>query len=150
MRWHLLLEEYGPTFVCKKGSKNRIADALSHVPTEDKNVIPAMPEMQCVKVNDLWTECPWAMPKFNEQNCHPFQFETMKHYQSLDNNVLNLPFINPDDFLFQTFGCHKLVCCTAGDQHCIVLTDAMLPCLVTWKHQLTAHTEGVVQLETSI
>ena len=29
MRWHLLLEEHGPTFVCKKGSENCITDALS-------------------------------------------------------------------------------------------------------------------------
>ena len=62
----------------------------------------------------------------------------MKHYQSLDNNVLNLPFINPDEFVFQTFGSHELVC------H----TNAMLPCLVMWYHHLSAHAEGMVQLET--
>ena len=45
---------------------------------------------------------------------------------------------------------HKLVCCTAGDQHCIVLADAVSPRLVTWCHQLTAHAEGVVWLETSM
>ena len=89
-------------------------------------------------------EIAWAMPKFDEQNCHPFQFETMKHYQSFDNNVLNLPFINPDEFLFQKIGSHKLVCHTTGNLHCVVLTDAMLPCLVTWYHHLTAHAEGMV------
>ena len=109
-----------------------------------------MPETRRVKVNDLWTECPWAMPKFDEQNCHPFQFETMKHYQSHDNNVLNLPFINPDEFLFQIFGSHELVCCTTGDQHLIVLTDDMLPHLATWYHHLNAHAEGMVWLETSM
>ena len=72
----------------------------------------------------------------------------MKHYQSLDNNVLNLPFINPDEFVFQTFGSHELVCHTTGDQHCIVLRDAMLPCLGMWYHHLSAHVEGMVQLET--
>ena len=90
------------------------------------------------------------MPKFNEQNCHPFQFETMRHHQSLDNNVLNRPFVNPHEFLFQMFGSHKLVCLTTGGQCCIVLADAMLPCLVTWHHQLAAHEEGMVWLETSI
>ena len=44
MRWRLHLEEYGPTFECKKGSDNCIADALSRVPTLDENVTPAMPE----------------------------------------------------------------------------------------------------------
>ena len=74
----------------------------------------------------------------------------LNHCQFLDNNVLNLPFVNPDEFLFQMFGHHKLVCCTAGDQHVIVLTDAMLPCLVEWHHHLSAHAEGMVRLETVI
>ena len=44
MHWRSLLKECGPTFVHEKGSENCIADALSRVPTEDKNVMPAMPE----------------------------------------------------------------------------------------------------------
>ena len=147
MRWQLLLEEHGPTLVHKKGNENCIAHPLSQMPTKDENVTPAMSETRCIKVDNLWTECPRAMPKFDQQNCHPFQFEKMKHYQSKDNNVLNLTFINPDEFLFQMFGSHKLVCCTTGDQHLIVLTDDMLPWLVTWCHNLTAHAESVVQLE---
>ena len=150
MRWHALLEECGPTFVFEKGSENCIAGAWSQAPTENENVKPAMPETQCVKVNDLWTECPWAMPKFDEQNHHPFQFETMKHYQSLNNNVLNLPCINPDKFSFQMFRSHKFAWCTRGDQHHIVLADAVLPHLVTWCHHLTTHAEGMVWLETSM
>ena len=106
-----------------------------------------MPETRCIKVDDLWTECPWVMPKFNEQNHHPFQFETLKLWQSLDNNVSNLPFINPDEFSFQMFGSHELLCHTTGDQHLIVLADDMLPCFVMWHHHLSAHTEGMVWLE---
>ena len=48
------------------------------------------------------------------------------------------------------FGSHELVCRTTGDQHCIVLMDAMLPCLVARYYHLTAHAEGMVWLETSI
>jgi len=33
MCWRILLEEYGPTFVYKKGPENFIADAISRVPT---------------------------------------------------------------------------------------------------------------------
>ena len=33
MRWHLLLEEYGPKFYYLKGPRNIVADALSRVPT---------------------------------------------------------------------------------------------------------------------
>ena len=151
MRWRLLLEEYGPTFVYKKGSENCIADALSRVPTKDENVTPAMPETRCVKVDDLWTECLWAMPKFDEQNRHPFQFETIAHYQSTDNDLMNLPTTNPGEFTFQKFGSHDLVCrIVAGNQHRIALTGAMLPRIVTWYHLLTAHAEGMVRLEASL
>ena len=85
MCWRLLLEEFGPIFEYKKGVENVIADALSRVPTLDEKVTPAMPETQCVKVDDLWTECLWAMPKLDEQNCHPFQCETIHCCQSEDN-----------------------------------------------------------------
>ena len=88
MRWRLLLEEFGPEFHYKPGPENAVADAMSRVPTKDEQLAPAMPETRCVKVDDLWTECLWAMPwfdepkshdegywampKFDEQNQHPF------------------------------------------------------------------------------
>jgi hypothetical protein len=31
MRWHLLIEEFGPTIQYIKGPKNVVADALSHL-----------------------------------------------------------------------------------------------------------------------
>ena len=36
MRWRLLLEEYGPTFIHIKSEKNIVADALSRLDTEEK------------------------------------------------------------------------------------------------------------------
>ena len=91
MRWQLLLEEYGPEFMYKKGSESCIADALSRVPTLDENVMLAMPEMQCVKVDDLWTECLWVMPKFDEQNHHQFRLETI----NTTNRTLQMSMICP-------------------------------------------------------
>ena len=102
------------------------------------------------QMNDLWTECPWAMPKFNEQNCHPFQFKTIAHCQSLDDDLMNSPTINHGEFTFQKFGSHDLVCCTTGIQHCIALMDNMLPCIVMWYHLLMAHVKGMVQLKASL
>ena len=153
MRWRLLLEEYGPKFAYKKGSENCIADALSRVPTLDENVTPAMPETRCVKVDDLWTECLWAMPKFDEQNRHPFRFETMKYYQAQDANLLAMPTTNPTQFAIRRFGATDLVCkisATNPSQKLICLTDTMLPKLVNWYHELTVHSEGMDRLETSI
>ena len=132
MQWRLLLKEYGPKFMYKKGSENVVADVLSWVPTFDENMVPAIPEMQCVKVDDLWTECLWAMPKFDEQNCHPFQFDTLQHYQSKDNELLQLPALQPEQFLFHKYGNIKLVCQKADDgNYGIALTDAMLPKIVS-------------------
>ena len=80
MHWRLLLEEFGHTFQYKKGADNCITDALSRVPTLDENVMPALPETRCIKVNDLWTKCLWVLPKLNEQNHHPFHYDTIFHY----------------------------------------------------------------------
>ena len=151
MRWRLLLEEYGPTFKYKKGSENCIADALSRVPTLDDNVTPAMPETRCVKVDDLWTECLWAMPKFDEQNRHPFRFETIEYYQQHSANVRDLHTQAPDIFSLIPFGKASLVCKTKeANERLIVLPDAMLPRLVKWYHEMTIHSEGMDRLELTI
>ena len=65
--------------------------------------------------------------KFNEQNHHPFKFEAMKHCQSLGNNIFNLPFTCPDEFLFQPFSSCELFCCTTGDPCHIALADVVSP-----------------------
>ena len=62
MRWRSLLEEFGPTFHYEPGEENAVADAMSRVPTKDEQLAPALPETRCVEVDDLWTECLWAMP----------------------------------------------------------------------------------------
>ena len=38
----------------------------------------------------------------------------------------------------------KIVCHSAGNQHCIVLVGIMSPCLVTWCHQLSHRRHGTV------
>ena len=153
MRWRLLLEEFGPTFAYKKGSENCVADALSRVPTLDEDVTPAMPETRCVKVDDLWTECLWAMPKFDEQNRHPFRFETLAYYQSHSPNVSDLHNQAPNLFSMLPFGDGKvsLICKTASpDERLIVIPDAMLPRLVRWYHEHGLHSEGMDRLELTI
>ena len=132
MRWRLLLEECSPTFAHEKGAENCVADALSRVPTMDENVTPAMPETRCVKVDDLWTECPWAMPKFDEQNRHPHRFETIADHQARSPNVSILPTQKPEWFQAVPFGKATLICPEVqfGDERLIVLPDAMLPKLV--------------------
>ena len=153
MRWRLLLEEYGPTFAYKKGTDNCVADALSRVPTLDENVTPAMPETRSVKVEDLWTECLWAMSKFDEQNRHPFHFSTIADYQQRSPNVSDLPTQAPQWFQLLPFGDGKvsLICKVQNaNERLIVLPDAMLPRLVKWYHEHSIHSEGMDRLELTI
>jgi len=116
----------------------------------DENVTPAMPETRCVKVDDLWTECLWAMPKLDEQNRHPFHFETIKSYQDLDPGVKNLPTTNANEFRTIQFGQVPLVCKVIDNSDRIVLTDVLLPKMVRWFHAVSSHTEGMDRLEASM
>jgi hypothetical protein len=135
----------------EKGSENCVADALSRVPTVDDTVTLAMPETRCVKVNDLWTECLWVMPKFDEQNRHPFHFETIADCEQRLLNVRDLPAQAPNVFSSLPFGEAVLVCVTRfPHERLIVIPDAMLSKLVKWHHEKNVHAEGVDRLELSI
>ena len=102
------------------------------MPTLDEEVTPAMPKKRCIKIDDLWTECLWALPKFDEQNCHPFQFKTIKHYQRQSLQVMELPAQAPQIFQTIPFGKTALVCLIhPSNKHLIVIPEAMLPCLIT-------------------
>ena len=72
LRWRLIVEEYGPKFFYKPGSKNVVADALSRVPTtrleresnEDKFLSA---KDACLFTDDPeLTECLLADPEFAE------------------------------------------------------------------------------------
>ena len=151
MRWRLLLEEFGPEFAYKKGSENVVADALSRVPTKDETVTPAMPETRCVKVDDLWTECLWAMPKLDERNRHPFSFEVLAKFQAKDLEVMAMPDVFPAEFGRQKCDDVDLVVKHRDDAHpLIVLSHEMLPKVVKWYHEVTMHSEGMVKLEATV
>ena len=91
------------------------------------------------------------MPKFDEQNRHPFRFETIAYYQQHSPNVASLPTSGPQMFSAVEFGKVKLVCLTrTPDERLIVLPDAMLPRLVKWCHEHSIHSEGVDRLELTI
>ena len=56
MRWRLLLKEYGPNFLYKKGSENCIADALSRVPTMEGMDRLELTIKRHFWYHHLWTE----------------------------------------------------------------------------------------------
>ena len=91
------------------------------------------------------------MPKFDEQNCHPFRFQTIEFYQQHSANVWDLPKQAPHLFSYVQLGEANVVCKTQGDtERLIVVPDAMLSRLVKWYHEVTVHSEGVDRLDLSI
>ena len=110
-----------------------------------------MPETRCVKVDDFWTECLWAMPKFDEQNRHRFRFETIEYYLQNSANVRDLPNQGLTTFASVPFGNSSIVCFFPNaNERLIVLPDAMLPRLVKWYNEMTVHSEGMDRLELTI
>ena len=176
MRWRLLLEEYGPTFLYKTGESNYIADALSRVPTarterestEDRAMFFNAKDRQDLQdrqdpqdygqnakynmiLDDVeMTDCLLVYPKFDIQGRHPFHFTTMRYYQQKDDAVRQLVQTDPGNYMMQRLGDAELVCRRNGNNFQIVLTDEMMPRLVRWYQHVTAHAEGMERLEQSI
>ena len=46
IRWRLLIEEFGPTFVHIKGERNVIADALSRLDADFSETLPTKPTIE--------------------------------------------------------------------------------------------------------
>ena len=53
MRWHLIIEEFGPELKYIKGEKNVVADALSHLETSDNQDILNISELYGYDDEDL-------------------------------------------------------------------------------------------------
>ena len=87
------------------------------------------------------------MPKFDEQNCHPFQFEVLhitKHEMTMSCNIQMSILLN---LLFRNLVLMTLfVVLQTLTYLCIVLTDKMLHCTVQWYHELNVCAEGMVHL----
>ena len=95
------------------------------------------------------TDCYLEYPKFDEQNRHPFHFETIAHYQQQSQKVKDK--LKEKNYTTKDIGGVKLICKDSpnGDFQ-IVVSDEMLPKLVRWYHAASSHAEGMSHLESSI
>ena len=151
LRWRLLLEEYGPTFLYKKGEHNVVADALSRLPASASEMegLPTQPNDELLTILDFpeLVDCFLEHPAFDgESTAHPFRFKTIHHYQQLSTTLKDLVTSDQRHYETRTLGGRPIICRKDGSNFLIALSDEMLPNVVRFYHEATAHAEGEKRL----
>ena len=166
MRWRLLLEEFGPEFIYKKGADNVIADALSRVPTRSRaemksdDVAIAMrysndvaaddvPMAECLLLDEDLAECLLFHPDPLDGNRHPFSFRDLRYHQQQDHDLLMLLQHNPAVYTYKNLDDNLVLTKRVSDDPDdwrIYLPDAILLDTVRYYHELTAHSQGIDRL----
>lgn len=166
LRWRLLLEEFNPTFHHVPGATNKLADALSRVPTgatssEGKPPSPSNDRDQdgyCMLKDDpSLADCLLVYPEFDETGRHPFHFGTIREYQQNDNEWRNAWQLAaqkaPEQHVVKNFNGVELLCYAPKSKPSawkIAIPTIMLPKLVAWYHLTLAHAEGMTRLGDTI
>ena len=177
-RWKILLEEFNPTFHYIPGPKNIVADSLSRTPTlatflahtdvddvdysyhndtfifsEMAESLMALPSCDALTDSHPVEDSYLFHPDFDAQGRKPFHFKTIFEYQQQDNNVLQLPELDPQRFFINTLDAHPIVCrYDTPEQNSwkIMVPTEMLHKLVEHYHQITVHSTGMDKLEALI
>ena len=89
-------------------------------------------------------------PEFDEQGRVPFHFKTIYEYQQQDPMLAALPQQNPEKYVVHLLGNYQIVCACTKTGVYMCLTDLMLPKVIKYFHEDTAHNEGMVRLEQTI
>ena len=98
-------------------------------------------------------DCLMEYPVFDEQAKarHPFQFETIQWYQQQCNDTKQLLQLQPAIYKMQQFGDSQLICqMEKPAEPKIVLSNYMMPLLVKYYHESSAHAEGADRLTATI
>lgn len=133
MRWRLLLEEFGPTFVYIKGERNLVADALSRLDTDNEPTItPKLPTTEVVAEALGFDE--EDLPK----NAFPLKFSTIQQQQQKDTSLVQSSQSNPDYHLLAFRGGEKDVelICYKGK---IAIPSNLQLRIAQWYHVYLAH-----------
>jgi hypothetical protein len=173
LRWRLLLDEFDCSFTYKDGPSNVVADALSRVPAEHSSVwerpvgplevsgVAYAPTVESDQLDeeDVFFSCVAGMdecpnladclmeyPVFDEQHAswHPFQFDTLQRYQQQSESTKQVLQLQPALYKMRQYGDAQLICYVANpEEPKIVLSDFMLPRVVKYYHESSAHAEGI-------
>ena len=98
------------------------------------------------KSNDLFLE----HVEFDDEGRVLFHFNTVYKYQQQDPTLATLPQQNPEKYVIHLLGNYQTICALTKTGVYMCLTDLMLPKVIKYFHEVTAHNEGMVQLEQMI
>ena len=87
---------------------------------------------------------------FNDEGQMPFHFKTVYKYQQEDPALLALSHQEPMQYVVQVLGNCQIICTRTTTGVCMCVTDAMLPKVIKYFHEATAHNEGTSRLEQTI
>jgi len=143
MRWRLILEEFGPTFIYIKGERNIVADALSRLDTNNQPSNNMKPPTQPRLAEALGFE-EADLPR----NAFPLKFSTIQHQQQKDTKLVQLSTSNPDYHLMAFRGGDKDVelICYKGK---IAIPSSLQLRVTQWYHTYLAH-PGETRTEQTI
>ena len=72
----------------------------------------------------------------------PFHFKTVYKYQQQDPALLALSHQEPTKYVIRVLGNYQIICAQTKTGVYMCLTDAMLPKVIKYFHEVTAHNEG--------
>ena len=98
------------------------------------------------KSNDLFLE----HLEFDEEGTVPFHFKTVYECQQQDPMLVMLPQQNSEKYVVRLLGNYQIICACTKTGVYMCLTDLMLPKVIKYFHEVTAHNEGMVRLEQMI
>ena len=102
--------------------------------------------------DEAMTECLMMYPKFDTEGLHPFHFSTIEKYQQKDPELKKKLKNEPNKYKIELMGQENLIMIRLhkGNEWRIALSDAMLPLLIKWYHNTTAHAMGISRLINTI
>jgi len=144
MRWRLIIEEFGPTFVYIKGSTNIVADALSRLDLNDTPPLEVQ-SLTLMDYSDLFGKDLDDIPT----DIYPLEYRVLDDFQQRDPSLLKLFKHNSPGYHVKAFrggGTTRMLICY-NDK--IVVPMQLRQRVLNWYHMMLCH-PGMNRTEESI
>ena len=131
IRWRMMLEEYGPTFVHVEGTKNVVADALSRLPIEHR-------EHDIQETDETLPPLQYANPvtkKDIEEENFPMLPSLIQKHQRQDKTLMRKMKTNSEGFQLKDVEDVKLI----HYHNKIYVPETLQARILTWYHEYLVH-----------